>query len=169
MAGLAAGQFPEWLLEELLLLINTQAALGEFMIGIWGMQRLRSQAAGLFLVLSTAVCLLLTEPSPSSGSTSAASAPVPSGSRAEVYSLLAPGGEFWALLRMFLGQQSPCLLANACVTEGLGHAGRVGARPSGCPYLIPHLSGGLTSLLSFCPPPPSRLHSAFLFWTSAPD
>lgn len=56
VAGLAAWQFPECLLEELeelLLLINTQATLGEFLIGIWGMQRLHSQAAGLFLVLST--------------------------------------------------------------------------------------------------------------------
>lgn len=156
MAGLAAGQFPEWLLEELLLLINTQATLGEFMIGIWGMQRLHSQAAGLFLVLSTAMCLLLIEPSPSSGNTSAAPAPsVPSVSRAEVCSLLGSGGEFWALLRMLLEQQSPCLLANAWVPEGLGHSGRVGVRPSGCPYLIPRLSRGLTSLLSFCPPPPS--------------
>lgn len=50
-AGLAVPRMPAR--GAVLSQINTQATLGEFLIGIWGMQRLQFQAAGLFLVLST--------------------------------------------------------------------------------------------------------------------
>lgn len=50
-AGLAVPRMPAG--GAVLLLINTQATLGESLIGIRGMQRLRVQAAGLFLVLLT--------------------------------------------------------------------------------------------------------------------
>lgn len=50
-AGLAVPRMPAR--GAALLLINTQATLGEFLIGIWGMHRLHVQAAGLFLVLFT--------------------------------------------------------------------------------------------------------------------
>lgn len=150
-------QFPEWLLEELLLLINTQATLGgEFLIGIWGMHRLRSQAAGLFLVFSTALRLLLIEPSPSSGNTSAARL---------LLSLQSPGQKS-TLFSDQEGSSGPCYVRfwssghPACwqmpgSPKDLGTQGGWGQDPQVAHTSFLACRGFLPYYSSFCPPPPS--------------
>lgn len=75
------------------MLINTQATLGAFLIGIPGMQRLPSQAACSFPGVFHK-CVFSLSPSPSALETPVHPAPLPLVSRAEVCSLLRSGGKF---------------------------------------------------------------------------
>lgn len=152
-----------------LLLINTQATLGESLIGT-GDAEPSCAGGSSFPGASHRHCASSSlSPLPSALGTPVPPAPsVPSVSRAEVCALRS-GGDFWVFLLCSCASSRPVCWQMPESSKNLGTGtplrGGAGARPSSCPHLLPRHSRGLAiqplTTLAFAPLP--RLHSTCVY------